>query len=157
MLTYSLGARSSTKQFICEDPRQDTAEDGVSSTAIAAVLVMPVEAVFIAAAEPLAEVVAVVVLGHVITVVAVVRVLVGNRSPVIGTPAILAVSHSGPKTFRITVLYGLLKLPIAVAIRLVVDAATIVTTVIRRPEVGVILVVEATRIPVTSLLLKHLR
>jgi len=106
-------------------------------------LIAVVVAIFIAATETLAKVVVVVVLGYIITVIAVVRVLIGKRVLVVGGPAILPVCPSGAEAFLITVVHGLPKQICAVSIRLVVSAATVVTIIGSRVEVWIIAVIVA--------------
>jgi len=106
-------------------------------------LIAVVVAIFIAATETLAKVVVVVVLGYIITVIAVVRVLIGIRVLIAGGPAILPVCLSGTEAFLITVVHGLPKQICAVFIRLVVAAATVVTIIGSRVEVRIIVVIVA--------------
>ena len=102
-----------------------------------------VVAIFITTAEALAEIVVVVVLGDVITIIAVVRVLIGIRALVVGTPAILPVCMSGEEALLITVIHGPAKDIGAVLIRLVVMAAAVVTIIRRRVEVRITVVIVA--------------
>ena len=91
---------------------------------------MPVVvAIFITAAETLAKIVVVVVLGYVITIVAVVRVLIGIRVLVVGAPAILPVGLPGKEALLITVVHSAPERIGAVLIRFVVMAATVITIV----------------------------
>ena len=106
--------------------RQDGVKHAVRTIFIDAIPIPAVIAILIASTESLAEVIVVVVSLNVITVVAVVRVLIGVRTPVIGTPAILAVCRSGVKSFLVTVVHRLAKRVRAILIRLVVVAATLV-------------------------------
>ena len=70
-------------------------------------MIVAVEAIFIAATEALAEVVVVFVLLYVIAIIAVVRIPIGIRVLIVGTPPILPVCLPGAKAFLIAVVYGL--------------------------------------------------
>ena len=106
-------------------------------------MIAVVVAIFIAATETLAKIVVVVVLGYVITVIAVVRVLIGKRVLVVGSPAILPVCLSGAEAFLITVVHGPPKHICTVLIRFVVAAATVVTITGSRIEVWITVVIVA--------------
>jgi hypothetical protein len=89
-------------------------------------LIVAAVAVFVPATETLAEVVVVVVRVHVVTVVPVVRILIGKGVLVARTPAILAICVSGPVAFLVPVVHGLTEKIRAVLIRRVEDAGPIV-------------------------------
>ena len=101
-------------------------------------MIAGVIAIFIAATETLAKVIVVFALGYIITIIAVVRVLIGIRVLVVVTPAILPVSLSGQEALLITVVHGLPKQIGAVLIRLIIAAATVVTIVRSRVEIWII-------------------
>jgi hypothetical protein len=103
-LFRSLPSQSSAKRLEAEDLRQDDVKHAVGAVRIAAILIPAVVAVFVAPTEALAKVIVVVVPVYVIAVITVVRVLIGIRVSVIGTPAILAVCPSGSEAFLIAVI-----------------------------------------------------
>ena len=76
-------SQSLATHFHVKNGPQNGAKDGVLAARIAPILITAVVAVFIAALETLAEVVVVVVLGHIITTIAIVRVLIGIRALVV--------------------------------------------------------------------------
>ena len=86
-----------------------------------------VETIFIATTEALAEVIVVFVLLYITAAVAVVRVLIGIRALIVGTPPILPVCLSGGEAFLIPIVHSLPEQIRAVLIRLVVGAGTIIT------------------------------
>ncbi len=108
-------------------------------------------AVFITAAEALAEVVAVVALVYVVATISVVRVLISIRVLIAGLPAILPVRLSRAKALRVAVVDGLPKQVRPVLIRLVVVAATRVPIIRGRVEVLIAIVVVAARVLNTNL------
>jgi len=90
-----------------EDGSQNGANDCVLAVRIAAIVIAAVVAIFIATTETLAKVIVVFALGHVVTTITVVRVLIGIRVLVAETPAILPVCPSGQEALLITVVHGL--------------------------------------------------
>jgi len=112
-----------------KDRPQNGPQNGVLAARIAAVLMAAAVAILIAATESLTEIIVVVVLGYIITTIAVVRVLIGIRILGVRLPAILAVRLSGMKALLIPVVHGLAKHIGAVSIRLVVLAVPVVTIV----------------------------
>ena len=109
--------------------------------------------VFIAALEALAEIVVVVVLGQIISTVAVVRVPVGIRVAVVGMPAILPICLSSGEAFLVAVVYGLPEQVCAILIRLIVAAATTVAIARSRVVVRITIVIVLTVVAKSYLLL----
>ena len=108
---------------------------------MATIVIAVAVAIFIATTETLAKVIVVFALGHIITTIAVVRVLIGIRTLVVGTPAILPVCSSGLEALLITVVHGLPKHIGAVLVRLVVAAVPVVTIVRVGVEIGITVIV----------------
>lgn len=133
--------------------RQNGAQDGILAVRVATILIAAVMAIFIAATEALAEVVVVLVLVYVKAIIAVVRVLIGIRVLIAVAPTILPVCLSGAEALLIAIVYGLLEQICSVLIRFVVPAATIVTIVRSRVEVGITIVIVVLLILDTYLLL----
>jgi hypothetical protein len=142
-LSWTLLSQSLTKRLHVEDCPQNGAKDGVPAIRIAAIVIAVAVAIFIATTETLAKVIVVFVPGHIITAIAVVRVLIGIRTLVVGTPSILPVCLSGAETLLITIVHGLPKHVGAVLIRLVVAAIPVVTIVIVCVEIWIIVVIVA--------------
>lgn len=111
------------KRLEIEDQRQDVAQDAVRAIRIAAVLIALVVAILVAAAEAFAEIEVIVRLVHVITVVAKVRILIGEAVLVVGAPAVLAVGGAGVEAFLVAVVHRLPQQVRSVLIGLVVCAA----------------------------------
>ena len=145
------------KRLQVEDHRQHGAQDGVPSGRMHAISVAAVIAIFIAATEALAEVVAVVVPLYVEATISVVPILIGIRIQVIERPAILPVCLSSPETLLIAIVHGLPEHDGAVLIRLVVAASTRVPIAWRRVEVGITAVVVVGCVLDTQLLLTEAR
>src|SRR5450759_2089585 len=145
------------KRLQVEDHRQHGAQDGVPSGRMHAISVAAVIAIFIAATEALAEVVAVVVPLYVEATISVVPILIGIRIPVIERPAIVPVCLSSPETLLIAIVHGLPEHDGAVLIRLVISASTRVPIAWRRVEVGVTAVVVVGCVLDTQLLLTEAR
>jgi hypothetical protein len=147
-------SQSLAKRLHVEDGPQNGAKDGVLATRITAISIAAVIAIFIAATEALAKVIVVFVLGYIKTIIAIVRVLIGIRALVVGSPVILPVGLSGEEALLITVVHGFSKQISAVLIRLVIAAAAVITIVRSRVEVGIIVVIVAI-IPQAHLLLAY--
>jgi hypothetical protein len=116
-------SRSLANRFQAEDSHRNRAENGVGAVRIAAILIPAVKAVFIAAAEALAEVVAVVALVYEVAPIAVVPLLIGIRVLIAGPPTVLAVCLSGAIALLIAIVDGLPEQIHAVLIGVIVVAA----------------------------------
>ena len=132
------------KRLEAEDLRQDRVMHAIGAVGIDAILIPAVVAILIAATESLAKVVVVIVPLYVVAVVAVVRILIGIRASVVGTPVVLAVCRSCLEALLVTVVHSLAEQICAVLIRLVVAAAPMVTIDRRRVEVGIVIVIGVT-------------
>src|ERR1700737_52744 len=145
-LVHDIPSQCSAKRLQVEDLRQEATKHAIRAVRIGTVLIAAVVAVVIAATEALTKIVVVVVLVYIIATIAVIRVLIGIRVLIVGTPAILPVCLSGAEAFLVTVVHTLPEQIRAVLIRLVVAAATIVTIVRSRVEVRIIIVIVVTLI-----------
>jgi hypothetical protein len=130
-----------------EDLRQDGIKQAVGAVSVSAILKVTVVAVFIATTEALSKVVVIIAPVHVVSVVPIVRILVGIRVSEIGTPAILAICFSGPVALFITIINGLAEKIRSVLIRLVVAAASPVTIFWNRVEIRITIVVGVPVVP----------
>src|SRR5262245_52188259 len=100
-----------------------------------AVLGATVVAVLIASAESLAEVKVVLVLWHIVTIIAIVRIVIGVATLIAETPTILPVGSSCVKTFLIPVVDRFAQQVGPIAIRFVIASAPPVSIVRSRIEV----------------------
>jgi len=100
VLVHDIPSQCLVKRLQVEDLRQEGNKHAIRAVRIGAKLIAAVVAVVIAATEALAKVLVVRVPVDVIAVIAEVRVLIGIRVSVVGTPAILAVCLSGPEAPR---------------------------------------------------------
>src|ERR1700687_1333052 len=84
-----------TKRLQIKDQRQDISQNAIRAVRIVPILISVVVTIFIPTPEAFAKIVSVVFGVHVITVIAIGRVLIGVTVAVVGTPVVLTVSRSG--------------------------------------------------------------
>jgi hypothetical protein len=96
------------KRLQVEDQRQDISQNAVRAVRIISILISVVVTILISPLESFAEIVAVVFGVHVVTVVAIVRVLISVAVAIVGTPVVLTVSLSGAEALFVA---GIHRLP----------------------------------------------
>jgi hypothetical protein len=151
--SLDLVVSSLSKRLEAEDLRHHGVKHAVRAVRVTTIFIAAAVAVFIAATEALPEIVVVVVLGQIITTIAVVRVPISIRVLVVGTPLILPVCLTGAEAFLVAVVYGLTEQVRAIFICLVVAAAAIVTVARSRVVVRITTVIVLTLVPKSHLLL----
>src|SRR5260221_194261 len=136
---------------------QHAAQDAELPVQIRTVLGAAVIPVLVAAPESLTEVVVVLALVHVHARVAVVRIFVGVRIPVIRAIAVLPIRLSGAVAFLVAVVHGLLEQIGAVLVDVIAAAQIGVPIARGGVEVGIVAVVVGPRAGQTRLLLPQAR
>ena len=132
---------SSAKRLEAEDLPEGDLKHDIRAVRILPILVAAVESVLVAVTKALPKIVAVLLLVDVIARVAIVRVLVGERAPVVGMPAILPVSFSSAEALLVTVVHGLTQQVCAVLIRFVVSVTAMVTIDRSRVKIRITIVI----------------
>ena len=132
---------SSAKRLEAEDLPEGDLKHDIRAVRILPVLVTTVESVFVAVTKALPKIVVVLVLVDVIARVAIVRVLIGERALVVGSPAILSVRFSCTEPLLVTIVHGLTQQVCAVLIRFVVSVAAMVTIDRSRVEIRIMIVI----------------
>ena len=146
---------SSAKRLEAEDLPEGNLKHDVRAVRILPVLVATVESVFVAVPKALPKIVVVLVLVDVVARVAKVRVLIGERAPVVGLPAILPVRLSSAEALLVTVVHGLTQQVCTVLIRLVVSATAMVTIDRSRVEIRIMIVIVVAVVTYAYLLLAY--
>ncbi len=141
MARRGLEPPSSAKRLEAENLPEGDLKHDIRAVRILPVLVAAVESVFVAVTKALPKIVVVLVLVDVIARVAIVRVLIGERVLVVGTPAILPVRFSSAEALLVTVVHGLTQQVCAVLIRLVVSVTAMVTIDRSRVEIRIMIVI----------------
>ncbi len=146
---------SSAKRLEAEDLPECDLKHDIRTVRIFPVLIAAVESVFVAMTKALPKIVVVLVLVDVIARVAIVRVLIGERTLVVGMPAILPVRFSSAEALLVTVVHRLTQQVCAVLIRLVVSVTAMVTIDRSRVEIRIMIVIMFAVVTYAYLLLAH--
>ena len=136
-----VGPPSSAKRLEAEDLPEGDLKHDIRAVRILPVLVAAVESVFVAVTKALPKIVVILVLVDVIARVAIVRVLIGERTLVVGLPAILPVRFSSAEALLVAVVHGLTQQVCAVLIRFVVSGTAMVTVDRSRIEIRIMIVI----------------